>query len=63
MNRLTLSKGELLSWVNSRTKQHGLSANRIDQLGNGAAFLLLLNEMYPGSVRVNKILLSATLDY
>lgn len=55
------SKGELLKWLNKRLPTVGV--DKIEQLGNGVPFLLLMNMLHPGCIKTNKINFNATLDY
>jgi hypothetical protein len=50
-----LSKNELLAWINSITEPTTGKINRLEDLGNGVAFLLVLNYLKPASVRFDKI--------
>ena len=49
------SKGELLAWVNQMIMGWMERVNKIEELGNGTAYLFILNHLYPGSVKVERI--------
>lgn len=50
----TSSKSSLLEWLNSTLKPVGHSTARVEQLGTGVAYLLLLNSMHPGILQHQK---------
>lgn len=52
MAPLSLSRTDLLSWINS---QCGLSYSKVEQCGQGSAYCLLFNKLYPQSFNINKV--------
>ncbi len=59
-NTLELSRAELLAWVNNHTK---LNLSKIEQLGMGAPYCMLLDLMYPGRVSLAKVNFKAKSEY
>lgn len=51
-NQGYLSRGDLLDWVNSLI---GTQYQKVEQLGNGAAFCQILDALYPGTVRLKRV--------
>lgn len=49
------SRTEVLAWVNSLVQTSIGPVNRIEDLGNGAAYLFLFAITRPGSVKVERI--------
>lgn len=50
------SKSEVLAWVNSLVQTSLGPVTRIEDLGNGAAYLFLFAVTRPGSVKVERII-------
>jgi hypothetical protein len=48
MSKKLGTKNDLLEWVNSSLKSEGVAISKIEQLGTGVAYLLLLNNIHPG---------------
>lgn len=50
------SRSEILTWINSYIEQAIGPVKKIEELGNGAAYLLLLSILRPASFRSDKII-------
>lgn len=50
------SKGEVLAWVNSLVEPTIGPVSRIEDLGNGAAYLFLFAITRPGSIKAERII-------
>lgn len=46
------NKTELVAWVNSLLPASAGKIKEVSELGNGVAYLYILNEVRPGSVRL-----------
>ena len=61
LNTQPPSRGELLKWINKRLPS--AKVDKVERLGNGVAFLQLMNIVYPNCIKANKINFNANLDY
>lgn len=59
----TCSKSTLLEWLNSALEPVGYSTGRVEQLGTGVAYLLLLNSMHPSILQHQKYYRKPTNEY
>lgn len=50
-----ISKTDLLQWLNSSIKEHGMEFNKVENLGTGIGYLFLLNHLHPSSVPLQKM--------
>lgn len=50
------SRSEVLAWINSHVQQTIGAVKKIEDLGNGAAYLVLLASLRPGALRNDKII-------
>jgi hypothetical protein len=54
------SRNELLLWINNTLSKENETVRKIEELGNGVAFLLLLNHLKAGAIRTEKIIKKPT---
>ena len=52
-------RGDLMDWLNGFLGTH---YTKVEQLGNGAAFCQILDALYPGSVRLQKVNFNAVTE-
>lgn len=55
-----VGRNEILKWINTTLK---LNVEKIEQLGNGAAYVQILDIIYPGEVPLQKSNWNAKLEY
>ena len=46
----TLTKNELLDWLNQQTRSQGVNVDKIEHLGDGVGFLTLFTQLHPGII-------------
>jgi hypothetical protein len=51
----TPSRSEILTWINSHVEHAIGPVKKIEELGNGAAYLLLIAALRPATIRSEKI--------
>ena len=49
----TLTKNELLDWLNQQTSSQGVNIDKIEHLGNGVGFITLFTQLHPGVIPQN----------
>jgi hypothetical protein len=52
----TPSDVELLLWINRRVQLHIGAVDKLEKLGNGAAYLILMSQLYPYAVSTEDII-------
>ena len=53
---LNPSRTDIINWVNSHLQASIGPLNKIEDLGNGVAYLMLLDRLRPGCVKTDKII-------
>lgn len=46
------SRSEILTWINTHVEQFIGPVKKIEDLGNGVAYLYLISQLRPGSVKI-----------
>jgi hypothetical protein len=50
------SRTEILTWINTHVEKLMGTVKKIEDLGNGVAYLFLMSQLRPGSVKTDKII-------
>lgn len=55
-----VNRNEIIKWINTTLK---INIEKVEQLGTGAAYVQLLDIIYPGDVPFQKVNWNAKLEY